>query len=118
VLATAAGVVTIDEWAACVAHQIREGAWQFATLYDFTRAEAIPSLVAFPKIVSDIEEVTAEHGQRGPVAMLAHAPLFESLRSYSELTIALPYRTEAFNDKASADAWVDRHLQELKDRPE
>ena len=117
VIATAYGAVAIEEWAACLAKQIREGGWTYATLFDFSGAESLPPIDSLPKIAGDVEELAAEHGPRGPVALLANPPLFEHVRRYSDMALRLPFQTAVFSDKAAAEAWVERHAREMTSRP-
>lgn len=108
IVMTAMGTMTMDEWAACLADQIREGLWGYATLYDFRVAQSLPS--GLPSVVRDVDELTRERGPRGPVAIVvSSAALHDHVRKYAALADALPFRIEIFNDIGVAEDWLCRN---------
>ena len=116
VTVTATGGVTIDEWAACIAEQIRANAWTFRTLFDFTNVESLPPVAGIPKMVDDIAEVNREHGRRGPIAFLVKPAMLERIRYYQDLASELPYQIEVFTDSAGAYAWLDSVNRQVENR--
>jgi hypothetical protein len=104
------GTVSIEEWAAGVARQIHEGLWQYGSLFDFTAVEALAGFDHGP-MLSDLHEMAADHGVRGPVALVAvSSGVYANFSRYEATATSLPYKTKAFRDVQLAEEWLEREL--------
>ena len=104
---TLSGPLMLAEFTANLDRLAAEGVWGYAVLYDGHRATAPLSVEATRHLVQVVRELTAQHGPRGPVALvMANEVLSETARIYSTLAEGTGLRSEVFHDFAAAEAWL------------
>ena len=103
------GHLNLNEWATAIATQIEDGRWQSPTVFDISDPKAVVSIAHTGSVIArSVKELIAEHGERGPLAMVfANPELYQEGRAYLEtVRKALPHRIEAFATRADAVAWL------------
>ena len=99
--------VATAEVLAAISQQVDAGAWTYASLVDCSQSTWIPSTAEMRAIVARVEQFSARHGRRGPLAMVSagNAARFGMFRMYSALTDAYA-SVSVFDSVAEAEAWL------------
>jgi hypothetical protein len=110
---TLAGVVTLEELLAIVDRQASEGTWSYGMFYDarhVTKERAgTPDEVR--RVIHHVSARTADHGPRGPVAIVTDSPAdYAMLRSYSTLSARESIAVEVFRDPGDAERWLAKQM--------
>ena len=99
------GEPDVVEW---LERQAADGAWAYGTLVDLRFVNWNPSTAEVRGFLRQIEILSATHGQRGPVAIVATQPvLFGMAHMYSALSDPVAGPVEAFYKLAEAERWLD-----------
>ena len=109
VIVTVTGAMTLDVWAAALGHQILEGAWHYSAILDVTEATSFRCTGALDHMIAYGDQLTAERGVRGPVALVVTPQVLgENRRHLSDYAERVAYPFDVFTDFALADAWLRR----------
>lgn len=111
VLIEGRGHLNLDDWATAIAAQIEDGHWQSPTVFDICDPFAEFSMAHTAAVIArSVRELIAEHGERGPLAIvMANRDLYEEGRAYLDtVRTALPHRIDVFATRAEAIAWLTR----------
>ena len=96
------GEPDVVEW---LERQAVDGAWAYGTLVDLRFVNWNPSTAEVRGFLHQIEILSATHGQRGPVAIVATQPvLFGMAHMYSALSAE--GRVEPFYELAESERWL------------
>jgi hypothetical protein len=106
---TLAGVVALEELLAIVDRQATEGTWSYGMLYDATRVAKARAGTSdeVRRVVRHVIGRVAEHGERGPVAIVTDNPAdYELVRAYSTLSARAEIAVDVFRDPTDAERWL------------
>jgi hypothetical protein len=103
------GEPDVVEW---LERQAAEGAWAYSTLVDLRLVTWSPSTAEIRRFLRQIGTLSATHGPRGPVAIVATQPvLFGMAHMYSALSDHAAGHVEAFYELAEAERWLaEQHV--------
>jgi hypothetical protein len=88
--------------------QVADGAWAYGTLDDLRLLTWNPTSEEVRRILRRIGTLSATHGPRGPVAIVATPPLFDRARTYAaSLGALVGHVVEVFYALADAERWLD-----------
>jgi hypothetical protein len=100
--------VDVPDVLACLERQVADGAWAYGTVDDLRLVTWNPSSEEVRRILSRIGLLSATHGPRGPVAIVATLPLFDRARTYAaSLDALVGHVVEVFSALADAERWLD-----------
>lgn len=102
--------VTAKEWVDCLAQQVEDGAWHYATLYDFTAPHsALPGPDEAAKLTTTALQLQEEVGIRGPLAFaVGDYPEYHGVRGWVDTVgTRLPYKVQAFRTRQDAERWLE-----------
>jgi hypothetical protein len=100
--------VDVPDVLAWLERQVADGAWAYATLDDLRLLTCNPTSEEVRRILRRIGTLSATHGPRGPVAIVATPPLFNRARSYAaSLGALVGHVVEVFDALADAERWLD-----------
>jgi hypothetical protein len=98
------GEPDVVEW---LERQAVDGAWAYNTMVDLRPVTWSPSTEEIRRILRQIKTLSATHGQRGPVAIVATQPvLFGMAHMYAALSDQAAGHVEAFYEIAEAERWL------------
>jgi hypothetical protein len=99
------GVPDVLAW---LERQAADGAWAHATLDDLRLVTWNPTSEEVRRILRRIGTLSATHGPRGPVAIVAAPPLFDRARTYAaSLGALIGHIVEVFCALDDAERWLD-----------
>jgi hypothetical protein len=99
-----AGVMDVLGW---LARQAADGAWAYATLDDLRLVTFNPTTADVQRILDQVTTLSATHGRRGPVAVVATQPvLFGMARVYAALSDLAAGDVGVFYEIATAEQWL------------
>jgi hypothetical protein len=88
--------------------QAVEGAWAYRTLDDLRLVTWNPTSEEVRRILRRVGLLSATHGPRGPVAIVATPPLFDRALTYAaSLGALVGHVVEMFYELAEAERWLD-----------
>ena len=88
--------------------QVADGAWAYGTLDDLRLLTWNPTSEQVRRIIRRIGTLSATHGPRRPVAIVATQPLFDRARTYAaSLGALLGHVVDVFYEFAEAERWLD-----------
>jgi len=109
ILILTTGHVTTEEVLAAVERQAEEGTWSYSVLYDVRAGKNTPTSDDLRRVVMRVGMLTARHGPRGPVAMVADKPHMSRMaRAYSNLGELTALDVQVFTRLEDAEEWLDR----------
>src|ERR1700688_583726 len=99
-----AGVPDVLGW---LARQAADGAWAYGTLDDLRLVSLNPTTADVQRILDQVKTLSATHGRRGPVAVVATEPvLFGMARVYAALSDMAAGDVGVFYEIAAAEQWL------------
>jgi hypothetical protein len=99
-----AGVAEVLDW---LARQAADGAWAYASLDDLRPITLNPTTADVQRILDQVTTLSATHGRRGPVAVVATDPaLFGMARVYAALSDMAAGEIGVFYEIARAEQWL------------
>ena len=99
-----AGVPDVLGW---LARQAADGAWAYASLDDLRLITLNPTTADVQRILDQVTTLSATHGRRGPVAVVATQPvLFGMARVYAALSDMAAGDVGVFYEIAKAEKWL------------
>jgi hypothetical protein len=99
------GVPDVLAW---LERQAADAAWAYGTLDDLRLVTWNPTSEEVRRILRRIGTLSATHGPRGPVAIVATQPLFDRARTYAaSLGALIGQVVEVFDEFAEAEHWLD-----------
>jgi len=108
IVVTIVGAVSAAEARGVINRQIAEGAWTYGLLYDARLDTSQPSTADVRGIVEYAGRCIAQHGPRGPVAIVTTNPSnYGMARMYSTLGEPVRLSVEVFREIAEAEAWLN-----------
>jgi hypothetical protein len=100
--------VDVPDVLAWLDRQVADGAWAYATLDDLRLLTWNPTSEEVRRILRRIGTLSATHGPRGPVAIVATQPLFDRARTYAaSLDALVGHVVEVFYSLPDAEHWLD-----------
>ena len=102
---TSTGPLTLAESIDALARQVHEGTWTYTSLLDLRRG-MLDSKEDLLALSLHIEELTRDHGRRGPVAIVVREAASVG-RAQSYMRRVKEETIEVFWDVAEATAWLD-----------
>jgi hypothetical protein len=100
--------VDVPDVLAWLERQVADGAWAYGTLDDLRLLTWNPTSEEVRRILRRIGTLSATHGPRGPVAIVATPPLFGRARTYAaSLDALVGHVVEVFDALADAERWLD-----------
>jgi hypothetical protein len=100
--------VDVPDELAWLERQLADGAWAYGTLDDLRLVTWNPTSEEVRRILRRIGMLSATHGPRGPVAIVATQPLFDRARTYAaSLGALLGHEVDVFYELADAERWLD-----------
>jgi hypothetical protein len=98
------GEPDVVEW---LERQAVEGAWAYGTLVDLRLVTWNPTTEEARRFLGRVGTLSATHGRRGPVAIVATQPvLFGMSRMYGALSDQTAGHVRAFYELAEAEHWL------------
>ena len=94
--------VDVPDVLAWLERQVADGAWAYGTLDDFRLLTWNPTSQEVRRILRRIGTLSATHGPRGPVAIVATPPLVDRARTYAASLDALVVPIEPSADQGYA----------------
>jgi hypothetical protein len=101
--------LTVEERIAAVEHQLAVGAWRYALIIDARNmASFTPQLTEMQAAASRLGELVAEHGPRGPVALVSRqSSVIGASAMHNSLGVKTP-GVQVFWDMDDARNFLDR----------
>jgi hypothetical protein len=101
--------VDVPDVLAWLERQVADGAWAYGTLDDLRLLTWNPTSEEVRRILRRLGTLSAAHGPRGPVAIVATPPLFDRARTYAaSLDALVGHVVEVFDALADAERWLER----------
>jgi len=111
IVVTVEGDVSAAEALGIVNRQLADGAWTYGVLYDARNDTSQPSTADVRSIVEHVGRCIAQHGPRGPVAIVTRNPSnYGMARMYSTLGEPVKLTVEVFREIVEAEAWLVSQL--------
>ena len=105
---TATDPMTQEDWLGVPTTQATMGCWSYALLLDVTGAKQAFGADTIWRVADLWKELVAEHGPRGPVAIVvSDALLHATARMYTVATHSLDAKVAVFRDVSEAITWLD-----------
>jgi hypothetical protein len=99
---------SVPDVLAWLARQAADGAWAYASLDDLRLITLSPTTADVQRILDQVTTLSATHGRRGPVAVVAtHPVLFGMARVYAALSDMAAGDVGVFYEVAKAEQWLD-----------
>ena len=107
--------ISVADLIAHLDRQAADGAWGYSLLYDARGLATPPAPADLPQVVVHVQEISARHGARGPVAIVTRETATVAVgQIYSMLGERAGFRAEVFWDMAEAERWLDARGEEAK----
>jgi hypothetical protein len=105
--------VTVEDVFAMLARQVADSAWDYGVLVDVRLATL--HIGDNPTFLARVQELEADHGPHGPVAVVTRKPTnIAAARGYAMQSTPAP-EVDVFWDVDDADRWLDDH--DIRNRP-
>ena len=100
--------LTVAERIGAMEHQVADGTWRYGVLIDARRMGPFtPNLTDMQTVASRLAELIAEHGPRGPVAIVSgQSSVISAGAMHNSLGVKAPI--EVFWDRDDALTFLDR----------
>lgn len=110
---TATDPVTAGDFISSVERQFLDGAWSYGLLVDARTLANPPPAAGIQAFVHRVLELTAAHGPRGPVAIVARQSAMISA-AHKYVYFGGNSGSEVFWDLADAEHWLSRQMAESR----
>ena len=112
ILVTTIGYVAPEDLLEVVERQAAEGTWRYRTVYDSSAGVNTPKREDLRRLVMRIGQLTAKHGPRGPVALVADsASLSKMAQVYQRLVELTGMDFHMFATLEEAEVWLEEEYQ-------
>jgi hypothetical protein len=108
IVVTVTGPLGAADILSVVDRQADEGVWDYGCLYDERLTTIWPSTVDVVPIARYVQQLAANLGPRGPVAVVADRA--GSVEVYSRLSKHFGSQVEVFDDIGEAERWLSKTL--------
>jgi hypothetical protein len=99
--------MTFEETLSVVDRQLADGAWSYSLLYDARVMISHATPADARRLLDHVEQLAAEHGPRGPVALVTRDPaVIAAVQRYAFSASKTNIDVQVFWDVDDAEAWL------------